>query len=59
MRLRLLIVAVLGSVLSFLFIDSLIINLSVFQYIGIEFLITVMHQLYNYAKTMEVNKYKS
>ncbi len=47
---KLFMIAVLGSVIAFLFIDLFIINISVINYIFIELIITVMHSLYNIAK---------
>jgi len=47
---KLFMIAIMGSVIAFMLIDLLIINISVFNYIFIELIITVMHSLYNIAK---------
>lgn len=49
-RTKLFMIAIVGSVIAFMLIDLLVINISVFNYILIELIITVMHSLYNIAK---------
>lgn len=49
-KIKLFMIAILGSVIAFMLIDLLIINISVLNYIFIELIITVMHSLYNIAK---------
>jgi len=49
-RTKLFMIAIMGSVIAFMLIDLLVINISVFNYILIELIITVMHSLYNIAK---------
>ena len=49
-RAKLFMIAIVGSVIAFMLIDLLVINISVVNYIFIELIITVMHSLYNIAK---------
>ena len=49
-RTKLFMIAIVGSVIAFMLIDLLVINISVLNYIFIELIITVMHSLYNIAK---------
>ena len=49
-RAKLFMIAIVGSVIAFMLIDLLVINISVLNYIFIELIITVMHSLYNIAK---------
>lgn len=42
--------AVLGTTLGWLITDFFIINITILQFIGIEFVITLFHELYNLAK---------
>ena len=49
-RTKLFMIAIVWSVIAFMLIDLLVINISVFNYIFIELIITVMHSLYNIAK---------
>lgn len=53
-KLLLLIIAILGSIFAFWFIDNFITNLNLMQYIYIELIITVSHMLYNKAKNQIV-----
>jgi uncharacterized membrane protein YfcA len=49
-KLLMLLLAVLGSICSYILINQFIINLLLSQYIGIEVIVTVFHALYNYSK---------
>ena len=49
-RAKLFMIAIVGSVIAFMLIDLLVINITVVNYIFIELIITVMHSLYNIAK---------
>lgn len=49
-RTKLFMIAIVGSVIAFMLIDLLVINITVVNYIFIELIITVMHSLYNIAK---------
>ena len=49
-RTKLFMIAIMGSVIAFMLIDLLVINISVLNYIFIELIVTFMHSLYNIAK---------
>lgn len=49
-RTKLFMIAIVGSVIAFMLIDLLVININVLNYIFIELIVTVMHSLYNIAK---------
>jgi hypothetical protein len=50
-KLFLVVLAVLGTTLGYFITDLLIINITILQFIGIEIVITVFHELYNLAKS--------
>ena len=50
---RLLSIAVIGTIIGYTVINLVIVSLSIWQYLGIELVITVLHLLYNYAKREE------
>jgi|APGre2960657373_1045057.scaffolds.fasta_scaffold371176_1 uncharacterized membrane protein len=50
---RLLSIAVIGTIIGYTVINLVIVPLSIWQYLGIELVITVLHLLYNYAKREE------
>lgn len=50
---KLLSIAILGTITGYMVIDLLIVDISIWQYLGIEFTITVLHSLYNHAKREE------
>lgn len=56
---KLFIIAVIGTVLSYYIINTFVIEISFIKYFGIELIITFMHELYNYAKRIEVKNIKS
>jgi hypothetical protein len=47
---KLLIIALVGSVLSYYIINLFISPITILQYLGIEIIITIFHTLYNKAK---------
>ena len=49
-KLMLLIVALVGSYISFVSIDKFILEISLIQYVFIEIIITMFHWLYNKVK---------
>jgi len=49
-RLKLLIAALIGSYLSWILIDNLIVPISILQYLGIELVVIVFHGFYNYLR---------
>lgn len=55
-KLLLIIIAVLGTIFGWIITDSFIIALSIYQFLAIELIITVFHELYNLAKIDIINK---
>lgn len=56
MRLKLLLVAILGTLIGYWVINTFIQSMSFWQYLAIEFVITIFHELYNFAKQEAINK---
>lgn len=57
---KLFIVAVIGTILGYFIVNTFLIEISFIKYFGIELVITLMHELYNYAKRNEIlNRIKS
>jgi uncharacterized protein (DUF983 family) len=52
-QLRLLLIAVIGSILGFYLINAFVTPVNVWQYISIELIVTLLHALYNLAKRQE------
>jgi hypothetical protein len=57
MKIRLLGVAIIGTIIGYWLVNLFIIEMSFIKYFGIELIITFMHELYNYAKKSELLKY--
>jgi hypothetical protein len=55
-RLALLLLAILGTVLGYFTVNSLIVHVTVLQYILIELILSLMHWMYNRAKEDLINK---
>ena len=51
----LLLIAVLGSIISYYTVNLFIVSISFMQYLTIELIITIMHALYNKAKKNNLN----
>jgi hypothetical protein len=51
----LLMIAVVGSIISYYTVNLFIVSISFMQYFAIEIIITAMHQLYNQAKKNSLN----
>jgi hypothetical protein len=49
--LKLLPAVILGSVMCYYIIDTYIVEVSIWSYLAIEFLVTTFHELYNRLKT--------
>lgn len=47
--------AILGSVISFFIVDMFIVPVTIGKYIAIEFVITMLHYMYNRAKIQTFN----
>jgi hypothetical protein len=56
MKIKLLLVAIIGTLAGYWVTNMFIQSMSFWQYMGIEFLITLLHALYNIAKEEAVNK---
>ena len=56
MRFKLLLVAIFGTLVGYWVINTFIQSMSFWQYIAIEFVITILHMLYNSAKKEAVNE---
>jgi hypothetical protein len=56
---KLFIVAVIGTILGYFIVNTFLIEMSFIKYFGIELVITFMHELYNYAKRIEILKYNN
>lgn len=54
--LKLTIVAIFGTIVGYWITDNFIQSMSFWQFLGIEFVITILHELYNIAKQEAVNK---
>lgn len=54
-KLKLLIVSIIGSILGYYVIDFFILEISVFQYLLIEVVISVIHYMYQKAKYETIN----
>lgn len=52
-RLKLLSIAIAGTLIGYTIVNSFIIPVSIWQYLGIELTITLLHILYNRAKIEE------
>ena len=52
-KLKLLGIAILGSVIGYLVITLFVIPLSILQYIAIEAIISILHLMYNTAKSAD------
>jgi hypothetical protein len=52
-KLKLLGVAILGSVIGYLVITMFVIPLTILQYIAIEAIISILHLMYNTAKSAD------
>jgi len=55
MRFKLILVAILGTLIGYWVTNTLVQPMSFLQYLAIEFVITVLHLLYNIAKSQEAN----
>lgn len=47
-------IAIVGSMFCFTIIDYFIVEINVWQYIIIEFLMSIVHSFYNYAKNKQL-----
>jgi hypothetical protein len=56
MRFKLLLVAALGTLTGFWVTNTLIQSMSFWQFLAIEFVITILHLLYNIAKEQSTSK---
>lgn len=56
MRYKLLLVAILGTLIGYYVTSTFIQSMSFLQFIAIEFVITILHTLYNFAKKEAVSK---
>jgi len=52
-RFKLFTIAVLGSIIGYFAINTFIVQVNIFQYLVIEFIVTILHTLYNVAKNQE------
>lgn len=59
LKLKLFILAVLGTLVTYSLTDLFIIELKFWQFFLIELLITFSHELYNYGKNAELKRIKS
>lgn len=55
MMIKLTLVAILGTLVGFWIITTFIQSMSFWQYLGIEFVITLLHALYDLAKKEATN----
>jgi hypothetical protein len=55
-KLKILIIAMMGTLIGFTVVDLLIIPVTFWQYFSIEVVITVLHMLYEAAKQREINR---
>lgn len=55
MRYKLLIIAVLGTLIGYWVVNSFIQPMGFLRYMVIEFVISILHALYNYAKKEAAN----
>jgi hypothetical protein len=55
-KLKILIIAMMGTLIGFTVVDLLIIPVTFWQYFSIEVVITVLHMLYETAKQREINR---
>lgn len=53
-NLKMLMIAIVGSMFCFTVIDCFIVEVSIGQYVLMEFLISVVHSFYNYAKNKQL-----
>jgi hypothetical protein len=56
MRFKILLVAVLGTLIGYWVTSTFIQSMSFLQYFAIEFVITILHLLYNMAKEQSASK---
>jgi hypothetical protein len=56
MRFKLFLVAILGTLMGYFVTNTFIQSMSFLQFIAIEFVITILHTLYNVAKKEAVSK---
>jgi len=54
-KLMLLMIAIVGSIISYYTVNLFIVSLSFLQYFIIEIIITMMHELYNQVKKNNLN----
>jgi len=54
-KLMLLMIAIVGSIISYYAVNLFIVSLSFLQYFIIEIIITIMHELYNQVKKTNLN----
>ena len=55
MKLKLILLAILGTAIGYWITNMFIQSMSFWQYLAIEFMITIMHALYNAAKKEAIN----
>jgi Flp pilus assembly protein TadB len=55
-KLKIFIIAMMGTLIGFTVVDLLIIPVTFWQYFSIEVVITVLHMLYETAKQREINR---
>lgn len=55
MMIKLTLVAILGTMIGFWIITTFIQSMSFWQYLGVEFVITILHLFYNIAKREATN----
>jgi Flp pilus assembly protein TadB len=55
-KLKILIIAMMGTLIGYTVVNLLIIPMTFWQYFGIEVIITVLHMLYETAKQREINR---
>jgi len=53
-NLKMLMIAIVGSMFCFTIIDYFIVEINVWQYIIIEFLMSIVHSFYNYVKNKQL-----
>lgn len=51
-KLKLFTIALIGSILSWMFIKNFIVPMTLFQYFVIEFVVIISHMIYNYMRDM-------
>jgi hypothetical protein len=55
-KIKILLIALMGTLIGYRVVDLLIISISFWQYFSIEVVITVLHMLYEQVKQREINR---